>query len=172
MTDLVKIDPNHFAVDMPNNAPPLGFDPAAAGFSWRDVYPSNYWNVDMVKEKYEALGGWPVYTPAKITIQPVEDPEDKKPDLSPKIVLHFVESVPALVFNKTRCTITQRLTGTPNPALWAARLPKQLILKVGTDKEFSAAEQVLIEPATPIRRPSTMPDGYNADDFNRDFFGE
>lgn len=142
------INPNHFAVDMPHNAPALGFDWTAATFSWRDVMPSNYWNLDLLDEKIADLGGNPIVTPRQIVIQPVLDPErdEKQQDLKPKIVLYFHENVPALVFNVTRCNLAARITGTRNPALWAARLPK-LELYPGAEREFAAAMQILFRPA-------------------------
>lgn len=140
-----------FEVDMPDNAPPLGFDPGAESFSWRDVLPSNYWNLDLLDEKIAALGGNPVLTPARIVIKPVEDPEvpEALQDLSPRIVMEFAESAPALVFNKTRCTLMARITGTQNPARWIGNLGElRLELYAGAARDFSTAMQILFRPVT------------------------
>lgn len=136
-----------FVVDMPDNAPALGFDPMAESFSWRDVLPSNYWNLDLLEERVAILGGNPVVTPARIVIKVVEDPEvpEAQQDQSPKIVLEFVENVPALVFNKTRCTLATTMTGTPNPAKWAALMPP-LELYAGAFREMASAMQILFRP--------------------------
>ena len=168
-----------FAVEMPDEAPVLGFDPNAESFSWRDVLPSNYWNLDILEEKVAALGGNPVVTPARVVIQPVIDPEEKDPDLAPKIVMEFVENVPALVFNKTRCTLAQKLTGTQNPRLWAERLPT-LELYAGAYREMAAAMQILFRPVAAAdprseERLSRITDrpgnGYTAEDANEELFG-
>lgn len=136
-----------FVVDMPNEAPPLGFDPSLDGFTWRDVLPQNYMNLDWLEEKAQQLGGNPVFTPARILIQPVIDPEDKTPDLTPKLVMEFTERVPALVLNRTRCTILTKLAGMPNPARWLDNLAGiPLEIYAGLDKDFSAAMQILFRP--------------------------
>jgi len=136
-----------FLVDMPLTAPALGFDPFAEGFSWHDVLPSNFWNLDLLEEKIVALGGNPVVTPARVVIKPVVDPEidEDKQDLSPKIVMEFAENVPALVFNKTRCTLATKMTGTSNPARWAQMLPP-LELYAGAYRDMAAAMQILFRP--------------------------
>lgn len=172
--DVAKMET--FVVDMPLDGPALGFDPMAETFSWRDVLPSNYWNLDLLEEKATALGGNPVVTPARIVIKPVEDPElpEAAQDRSPKIVLEFVENVPALVFNKTRCTLATKLTGTPNPARWAEMLPP-LELYAGAFREMAAAVQILFRPTAGNGSayggngvPSQAVDG---DDLNDELFG-
>lgn len=172
-TDVVTREP--FAVEMPDNAPPLGFDPAAAAFNWREVLPSNFWNMDELQERRDQLGGWPVLTPARVVIKPVYDPAEfdgKEPPaeaLTPKIVLEFAESAPALVFNKSRCEMATKLTGTPNPAKWAAKLPP-LVLSVGV---YNRKAQIVIEPA-PVadeRKANGRFTGTVAD-VNADLFGD
>jgi hypothetical protein len=133
-----------FVVAMPDDAP-LGFDPFADGFTWQDVLPQNYMSLDWLESKVEALGGNPIVTPARIVIQPVIDPEEKDPDLAPKIVMEFVENVPALVFNKTRCTLAQKLTGNPNPRRWAELLPA-LEIYAGAYRDMAVAMQILFRP--------------------------
>lgn len=142
-----------FAVSMPLDGPALGFDPFAESFTWHDVLPSNFWNLDLLEEKTAALGGNPVVTPARIVIQTVVDPEvpEAQQDISPKIVLEFVENVPALVFNKTRCTLATKMTGTPNPAKWAEYLPP-LELYAGAYRDMAAAMQILFRPAAPVAK--------------------
>lgn len=167
-----------FVVDMPLDGAALGFDPMAESFSWRDVLPSNYWNLDILEEKVEALGGNPVVTPARVVIKPVEDPEvpEAQQDKSPKIVLEFVENVPALVFNKTRCTLATKLTGTPNPARWAELLPP-LELYAGAYRDMAAAMQILFRPvAGPGNgsgngRPPVKGIPTDGDELNDDLFG-
>jgi hypothetical protein len=136
-----------FVVAMPNDAAPLGFDPFSDGFTWHDVLPANYWNLDLLEEKVAALGGNPVVTPARIVIQTVVDPEvpELQQDKSPKLVMEFVENVPALVMNKTRCTLATKLTGTPNPARWAKAMPA-LELYAGAYRDMAAAMQILFRP--------------------------
>jgi len=171
-----------FVVDMPDNAPALGFDPMAESFSWRDVLPSNYWNLDLLEERVAILGGNPVVTPARIVIKTVDDPEidEDKQDRSPKIVLEFVENVPALVFNKTRCTLATQMTGTPNPAKWAALMPP-LELYAGAFREMANAMQILFRPtvgtgsayAGKNGNGSAVPNsqrGVGGDDLNDDLF--
>jgi hypothetical protein len=119
-TQLVKRE--FFVVEMPDQAPALGFDPSLESFSWQEIYPDNYWNEENCKARREALGGWPVLKPARVVIRPVIDPEDKEPDLSPRIVMEFEGSGPALVFNKSRCQMAAAIARTPNPAKWAERL--------------------------------------------------
>jgi hypothetical protein len=141
--------PQTFTVDMPDNAPALGFDPAAESFNWREVLPSNYWSMDELEERRQQLGGWPVLTPARVVIKPVYDPaewEGKEPpasELAPKIVLEFAEASPALVMNKSRCEMASKMTGTPNPARWGELLPA-LVLVVGV---YNRKAQIVIEPA-------------------------
>jgi hypothetical protein len=167
-----------FIVEMPDNAPALGFDPMAENFNWREVLKSNYWNIDELKERRSQLGGWPVLTPARIVIKPVYDPSDYegKPvpqsELAPKIVLEFVESVPALVFNKTRCDLATQITGTPNPARWATLLP-QLELIVG---EYNKKVQIGFEAVPDWTAPKAngKANGKAADveDINDDLFAD
>lgn len=141
--------PQTFEVAMPDNAPALGFDPNAESFNWREVLPSNYWSMDELEERRQQLGGWPVLTPARIVIKPVYDPAeyDGRPvpaeELAPKLVLEFIESSPALVMNKSRCEMASKITGTPNPAKWAALLPA-LVLSVGV---YNRKAQIIFEPA-------------------------
>lgn len=166
-----------FVVAMPGDAP-LSFDPFAEGFTWHDVLPANYWNLDLLEEKAAALGGNPVVTPARIVIQTVVDPEvpEAQQDKSPKLVMEFVESVPALVMNKTRCTIATKLTGTPNPAKWAELLPI-LELYAGAYRDMAAAMQILFRPAR--AEPAAKANGsgrrvtvpVDGDRLNEDLFG-
>ena len=148
-TDIVPIDGNRFAVAMPDHAPALGFDPSDPAFTWRAVYPSNYWNMDELEERRRQLGGWPVLTPARVVVKPVYDPAEfdgKEPppeELRPKLVLEFVEAAPALVLNKSRCELLTDITGTPNPTRWAALLgPVELSVAVLNKKA-----QIAINPA-------------------------
>jgi hypothetical protein len=138
-----------FILQMPDDAPALGFDPNAETFSWRDVYPSNYWNLELLEERIELLGGNPVLTPAHIALKPVVDPElpEASQDKSPKLVLEFVENVPALVLNKTRCTIMSQLAGIHNPRRWLKALgDTRLELYPGAYREMASAMQILFRP--------------------------
>lgn len=172
-----------FIVDMPLNGPALGFDPYAESFTWHDVLPSNYWNLDLLEEKAAALGGNPIVTPARVRIQPVVDPDvpEGQQDLSPKIVLEFAENVPALVFNKTRCTLATKITGTANPAKWAELLPP-LELYAGAYRDMAAAMQILFRPlkqaaSAPAAAPTNGRAARNSeriidgDKLNDDLFG-
>ena len=78
-------------------------------------------------------------------VQPGINPEAKEPDMSPRLVMEFVEAAPVLVLNKTRCTLAQKLTGTPNPRRWAELLPP-LEIYAGANRDFSAAMQILFRP--------------------------
>lgn len=179
ITKDVAIQNGQFVVAMPDQAPALGFDPSAESFSWRDVLPSNYWNLDLLEEKVAVLGGNPILTPARIVIKPIEDPElpESAQDLTPRIVLEFAENVPALVFNKTRCMLATKLTGTPNPALWAERLPT-IELYAGAYREMAAAMQILFRPvaASPNMADEAAPvepvasETYTMEDANDDLF--
>lgn len=145
-----------FSVEMPAEALPLGFDTDAEKFSWMDVYPSNYWTVEALLGRIELLGGNPVYTPAEIRLQAVIDPEDRDPDLSPKLVMYFDENVPALVLNRTRCAILTRATGTPDPRRWVA-LCHQVELSVGVARDYSQIQQILIAPIISQPKPQPPP---------------
>lgn len=136
-------------IEMPENMA-LGFNPAADDFDWIHVLPSNYWSLELVKERKEVTGQWPVVTPAYVKLQPVYDPEvpEGMRDLRPKIVLYFKENVPALVMNKSRCQLASKMTGYRNPGLWAANMPV-LTLKKG---DFNDRVQVVFEPAPPHER--------------------
>lgn len=167
----LAIRDDSFVVAM--NGARLDFDPFAESFSWRDVLPSNYWNLDLLEEKQQALGGNPVVTPMRVVIKPVEDPEvpEAQQDNSPKIVLEFAENVPALVFNKTRCTLATKMTGTPNPAKWAALLPP-LELYAGAFREMAAAVQILFRPAdVGAASPKEPVNEADIDQINDDLFG-
>ncbi len=152
----LSYDPNRFALEMPDRAPVLGFDVNADTFNWRDVMPSNYWNMDELQERYDALGGWPVLTPARIVIKPVFDPsewegKDIPPsELAPKIVMEFVESAPALVFNKSRCDMVTKAVGTPDPRRWVELLGP-VSLSVGV---FNSKAQIIIRPESAQPRPN------------------
>lgn len=159
-----------FIVEMPDEAPALGFDPMAENFNWREVLPSNYWSMDELEERKRQLGGWPVLTPARIVIKPVYDPSEyegktvPQSELAPKIVLEFEESVPALVFNKTRCDLATQITGTPNPRRWAALLP-QLEVKTGV---YNKKAQIGFE-AVPGNGKAT---NHSVKQVNDDLFGD
>ncbi|MBE2198484.1 MAG: hypothetical protein IAE79_07715 [Anaerolinea sp.] len=149
MTNRNILTAETFVVAMPNDAAPLGFDPFNDGFTWHDVLPANYWNLDLLEEKAAAMGGNPVVTPARIVIQTVVDPEvpEAQQDKTPKLVMEFVENVPSLVLNKTRCTLATQLTNTPNPAKWVGLLPR-LELYAGAYRDMAAALQILFRPVT------------------------
>lgn len=147
-TELTTTGRDRFLVDMPDNAPALGFDPAAPSMSWRDVYPSNYWNLDDLQAKRAQLGGWPVVDVARVTVKPVFDPADydgKEPPpeaLIPRLVLEFATG-PALVLNKSRCLQLEQLAGTPDPRQWAGRV-KRVCLEAGI---FGGKAQIIVKPA-------------------------
>ena len=147
MSKEIAVKEDSFIVEMPDNAPALGFDPNLESFNWREVYPSNYWSIDELEERKQQLGGWPVLTPARVVIRPVYDPaeyEGKEPpasELAPKLVIEFAEAAPALVLNKSRCDMVTKMTGTPNPARWGGLLPP-LILSVGV---YNKRAQIVIE---------------------------
>lgn len=155
----VSYDPSMFAVEMPDRAPVLGFDVNAETFNWRDIMPSNYWNMDELQERYDALGGWPVLTPARIVIKPVYDPSEwegkeiPSSELAPKIVMEFIESAPALVFNKSRCDMATKATGTPDPRRWVELLGP-VSLSVGV---FNSKAQIIIRPENNQARPNGKP---------------
>lgn len=152
-----------FAVDMPNDAPPLGFDPMAQSFSWQEVYPDNFWNEENIKARKEALGGWPVLTPKRMVVRPVVDPEEKVPDLSPRLVMEFEEAVPALVFNKSRCQIAAKYSGSSNPARWVEKLGR-IVLMWG---DWNKKPQLVFEPA-----PETKANGKRTvEQTNEELFG-
>lgn len=138
---VVAFDPTKFKVDMPPNAPALGFDPAASFFSWQSVYPANFWNMDDLEKRKAQLGGWPVLTPSYVALQPVYDPADEHPDMSGKLVLYFREAAPALVLNKSRCQMCEEISGTPNPTQWAAALGR-VMLSVGV---YNRKAQIIID---------------------------
>lgn len=166
-----------FEIDMPDNAPALGFDPNAETFSWRDVYPSNYWNLDLLEEKAKLLGGNPVLSPARFVIKPVLDPEipEDFQELTPKIVLEFEEHAPALVFNKTRCTLMTKITGTPNPARWMEALNGiQLELYAGAYRDMASAMQILFRTVAARANDSSehnAADKKSIEEINDDLFG-
>ena len=170
-----------FAVNLPDNAPIIGIDLHDMNqvLSWRDIMPSNYWSLDLLEEKVESLGGNPVLTPKEISFETILDPElpddSPKQDLSPKIVLRFVEPSPALAFNKSRCMIATEITGTPDPRLWADRLPR-IELYEGVYRKLSNSLQVLFRRA-PVENTPTDPApvaGNGTDsisDLNEELFG-
>jgi hypothetical protein len=148
---ITVINPDKFIVNMPDEAPALGFDPLAADFSWQAVYPANYWNLEDLEARIQDIGGNPVYTPARISIEPVIDPEDKTPDLSPKVVIYFEELCPKLVLNRTRCSLAEKFTGTRNPQRWAELLGP-IELYPGVARDFSMSQQILFRPVGDVTR--------------------
>lgn len=179
----VSYNPSMFAVEMPDRAPVLGFDVNAENFNWRDIMPSNYWNMDELQERYDALGGWPVLTPARIVIKPVYDPSEWEgkdvpaSELTPKIVMEFVESAPALVFNKSRCDMATKATGTPDPRRWCELLGP-VVLSVGV---YNQKAQIIMQPvqaqarpngkARPANAPRTTQRPVTVDAINDELFG-
>jgi hypothetical protein len=166
-----------FVIEMPDNSPALGFDPNLETFSWREVYPANYWNLDLLEERIELLGGNPVLTPARIVIKPVVDPElpEASQDKSPKLVLEFVENMPALVLNKTRCMIMSKLAGSHNPARWIEALgDARLELYPGAYREMADSLQVLIRPVVGEGQPAPNGNGQPVDvaAANEELFGD
>lgn len=175
-----SVVPRDFLVDMPNEAPALGIDPYSDTFSWRDVLPQNYINLDWLEEYTALLGGNPIATPARIVIKPVIDPEENDPDLTPKIVLEFEEAnIPALVMNRTRCTLMTKLAGTPNPARWVGNLAgMRLELYAGANRDFSASMQPLFRPVAGTheawersRAAASPVAGMSEEKVNEDLFG-
>ncbi|MBX3056912.1 MAG: hypothetical protein KF770_10610 [Anaerolineae bacterium] len=175
-----SVVPRDFLVDMPDEAPALGIDPYSDTFSWRDVLPQNYINLDWLEETTELLGGNPIATPARIVVKPVIDPEEREPDLTAKIVLEFEESnIPALVMNRTRCTLMTKLAGTPNPARWVGNLAgMRLELYAGAHRDFSTAMQPLFRPApgqgqngNGHPRPASPTADMSEEDLNKELFG-
>ena len=125
------VAPATFEIDMPNPES-LGFDHTAASFDWAEVLPDNYWSMEGLEARRKSLGGWPVLTPDKVVVQAVYDPQDAedKRDMSPKLVMYFTESAPALVLNKSRCQMLSDQTKTRNPTQWVGRLG-QVVLESG-----------------------------------------
>ncbi|MBX3057666.1 MAG: hypothetical protein KF770_14465 [Anaerolineae bacterium] len=162
-----------FAIEMPDEAPALGFDPMSEGFSWQEVYPSNYWNMERLDERKQQLGGWPVLTPARIVIKPVYDPSEfdgrtPPPEaLAPRIVLEFAESVPALVFNASRCEIASKITGTPNPQKWATLLPPLMV----SNGIYNKKAQIVFELAPTVAPPARPLSDEEAERVNEELFG-
>jgi hypothetical protein len=64
-------------------------------------------------------------------------------------VLEFEENGPALVFNKSRCQMAQRITGTSNPQRWVEKLGK-IVLFWG---DFNKRPQLVFEPV-PEEKPN------------------
>ena len=177
MTALTNVQT--YVVSIPDSSPATGIDLFSDTLSWRDIYPSNFWNLDLLDEKIEALGGNPVYTPARIVVQPVVDPElpEEAQDRSPKLVLEFEESVPALVLNKTRCLLMSKLAGSPNPQHWIERLGgARLELYAGAYRDMASAMQILIRPVVGAGegKPAANGNGKSADvgQANAELFGE
>lgn len=175
---VVPFDPNRFALEMPDNAPPIAFDIADPGFNWRQVMPSNYWNRDELKQRKQELGGWPIYTPARMVVKPVYDPsdyEENKPipphALAPKLVMEFAEACPALVMNKSRCEMATALTGTSDPRQWINKLGP-VALSVG---EYNYKIQIIIERAPQNGRANGNGtgngNGKSNEDLNKEIFG-
>lgn len=126
---IVNLDPSKKALvlDMPLNAPPLGYDPTADGFSWQEIFPDNYWSNESLKERIAELdGNLPVYTAAYISVQPVFDPKtpEKDRDMKGKPVLYFEENVPGVVLNKSRCRLIADMLGVRDPNYWPYLLGK------------------------------------------------
>lgn len=115
--------PETFVIDIPNPQS-LGFDHTLPTFDWSEVLPDNYWSMEGLDARRQSLGGWPVLNPSHVSVQAVYDPQDAedKRDMSPKLVMYFQESCPALVLNKSRCQQLSNLSGTRNPAQWVSRL--------------------------------------------------
>jgi len=131
---------------------PQGMNVSSDGFSWSDVYPDNYFNIEGVLSRARTIGGWPVFTISAVVIDRVVDPEAKEAlqDKTPKIIIELMETATRLVMNKTRCRTMEALTGSPNPAQWGAVMPK-IVLYVGVEK---GKEQVLIGHPTTTKLPT------------------
>jgi len=159
-----------FEIDMPNPEA-LGFDPTLPSFDWAEVLPDNYWSMESLTARRKSLRGWPVLTPAKVTVQAVfdpQDPEDKR-DMSPKLVLYFEESSPALVLNKSRCQQLSDITRTRNPAQWVSKLG-QVVLENGI---YNGKAQICIMPVDDrLDGFDTDPSpDFDLDDVNQDLYG-
>lgn len=130
---------------------PQGMNVNGEGFSWADIYPDNYFNIEGLLSRARTVGGWPVFTISEVVIDRVVDPEAKEAlqDKTPKIIVEFQETSTRLVMNKTRCRTMEALTGSPNPSQWGAVMPK-VVLYVGVEK---GKEQVLIGNPTTTKLP-------------------
>jgi hypothetical protein len=131
---------------------PQGMNVNDNSFSWTNIYPDNYFNLDGVASRARTIGGWPVFTISAVVIDRVVDPEAKEAlqDKTPKIIVEFQETSTRLVMNKTRCRMMEALTGSPHPAQWGAVMPK-IVLYVGVEK---GKEQVLIGHPTTTKLPT------------------
>lgn len=131
------------AVEMPAHIP-LGFNPNAEDFDWSEVYPANYWSLELLNEMKTAGKPDPVVTPHMVKFQPVYDPEHPPHmrDMRPKIVMYFKENVPALVMNKSRCQLASEMTGTRDPKQWVPALKLPIVLKKG---EYNNRLQIVFD---------------------------
>lgn len=86
-----------------------------------------------------------------------------------KPVLWFAETESGLVINKTRGQQMKELTRSPLLKHW----PKvgQVALKVGVFNGKGQIGITAVPQQKPSGRKSNVPDDYDVDDFNRDFFG-
>lgn len=166
MTNAISLNTNGFAVTLPSDAPQLDVDFSAPTLSWRDIYPDNYWNKDLLREKQQQLGGNPVYTVKAVVVKPVVNPDDAIPDLTPKIVVQFHETPVELVCNKTRCLLFSKLAQTRDMRHWAANLADQpLELYIGEFSDMSASNQILIRLAPDVETAVSVAT------INNDLFG-
>lgn len=151
MTRNLPAVPEVFGVEIAADAPPLGFDPFAPDFDYTVIYPQKYINQDWMDEWLQMTGGNPVATVSRILVKRVPNPEKGETELSnipPDLVIEFSEAnIPALVMNKTRCSLATKLTGSRNPAAWAKALQGvKLELYLGVNRDFSQGQQVLFRP--------------------------
>lgn len=78
---------------------------------WRDYIPANYLTEDYFEQDQDRI-----LTIKSVGTEDVENPKIKKKE--EKMVVHFEEDVPPMIFNKTNSKAVQRVTGTPKVAEW------------------------------------------------------
>ena len=100
---------------------------------WRDFIPSNF-----LTEDYFEAGKDRVFTIKAVTNEIVENPkirdkETKQTLKEEKMVVHFDEDVPPMIFNKTNSRAVQRVTGTPKVSAW---IGVQILVYFDPDVKF------------------------------------
>ena len=148
-------------------APPAHFDPTALTFSWRDVFPDRFFNMDTLDAiRNNNRGHWPVFTPIQVAIIPMYNPSEGDGailDAEWKPVMYFKETRTGWAINKTNCEAMERVTGTPNPLIWAKRINGLRLLN-GVIKR---RQQITFEIAD---KNEALPPPASLEDINQDLF--
>ena len=155
--------------DVPTAAPKPPADLTNPYLSADDILTENYFSMAVLEQWLEERGAESrLLTVTGCTVEYLYDPQADKDGTNGewKPVLWFDETDTGLVINKTRSGRLRQITGSPLLASWSQ--VDQITIKPGIG---NGKAQIVITPVPGENGHSNLPEEYDIEDANKDFFG-